>query len=197
MPKFPTFPNLYDDALQIHIGKLKKWGYLEPDSIRSSTLTWSTNGNQIGQISIEVYTNVEQPYIQLKYNYKNEPRNYKVNLVSIPSNLGKGKIWYFLCPQTNKRCRKLYSIGGYFLHREAFTGCMYESQVRSKHYRHIDKMYGAYFKKEKHYEKLHSKNFKKFYAGKPTKSYLRIMEQINEADQIPFEQIERLMVFGK
>ena len=61
-----------------------------------------------------------------------EPRNYKVYLTSTPSNLNRGEIWYFICPQTKKRCRKLYSIGGYFLHREAFNGCMYKIQIESK-----------------------------------------------------------------
>ncbi|MEH6405997.1 MAG: hypothetical protein V7767_01830 [Leeuwenhoekiella sp.] len=75
--------------------------------------------------------------MELDYNYKKEPRNYKVNLVSIPSNIGNGKIWYFLCPETNKRCRNLYSIGGYFLHRKAFKGAMYESQKQSKKWRAI------------------------------------------------------------
>jgi len=84
-----------------------------------------------GSISINVNTQSEQPYIELDYNYRDKPRNYKVYLTSTPSNLDKGKIWYFLCPHTNKRCRKLYSIGGYFLHREAFKNCMYQSQSQT------------------------------------------------------------------
>src|SRR5690606_7548140 len=143
MPKFPTFPTLYDDALQISVTKLKEWGYLDPSKIKSGTLTWSRNGNKTGSISIRVNTLDEQhPFVELDYKYREEPRNYKVRLVSMPSNLGKGLIWYFLCPQTNKRCRKLYSIGGYFLHREAFNGCMYETQTQSKKYRQLDKTLG-------------------------------------------------------
>ena len=126
--------------------------------------------------------------IELDYKYSDEPRNYKVRLVSIPSNLGKGLIWYFLCPETNKRCRKLYSIGGYFLHREAFNGCMYETQ--SKKYRQLDKSLGAFFKTDDLYSQLYQKHFKKTYAGKPTKKYLRILEQIQKAESIPYHEIE-------
>ena len=194
MPKPHTFPTLYNEALQIHISKLKGWGYLNPEQIKSGTLNWSKNGNPTGSISIQVNTKSEQPYIELDYKYRDEPRNYKVRLVSKPSNLGKGLIWYFLCPQTNKRCRKLYSIGGYFLHREAFSGCMYETQTQSKKYRQLDKTFGAYFKIDNLYSELYKKNFKKTYAGKPTKRYLRIMEQIQKAENIPYHEIERAML---
>ncbi len=194
MPKPHTFPTLYNEALQISISKLKEWEYLNPEQIKSGTITWSRNGNQTGSISIKVNTHSEQPYIELDYKYRDEPRNYKVRLVSIPSNLGKGLIWYFLCPHTKKRCRKLYSIGGYFLHREAFNGCMYETQTQSKKYRQLDKTLGAYFEIDNLYEELYKKNFKKTYAGKPTKRYLRIMEQIQKAESIPYHEIERAIL---
>lgn len=194
MPKPHTFPTLYNEALQISISKLKEWEYLNPEQIKSGTITWSRNGRQTGSISIKVNTHSEQPYIELDYKYRDEPRNYKVRLVSLPSNLGKGLIWYFLCPHTNKRCRKLYSIGGYFLHREAFNGCMYETQTQSKKYRQLDKTLGAYFKSDNLYSELYKKNFKKTYAGKPTKRYLRIMEQIQRAESVPYHEIKRLML---
>lgn len=194
MPKPHTFPTLYNEALQIHISKLKGWGYLDPEQIKSGTLNWSRNGNPTGSISIQVNTHSEQPYIELDYKYRDEPRNYKVYLTSTPSNLNRGEIWYFICPQTKKRCRKLYSIGGYFLHREAFNGCMYETQTQSKKYRELDKTLGVYFRSDKLYRELNKKHFKKTYAGKPTKKYLRIMEQIQKAESISYKEIERAML---
>lgn len=184
MPKPNTSTTLYNEALQLNISKLKSWGYLNPEQIKSGTINWSRNGNPTGSISIQVNTHSEQPYIVLDYKYRNEPRNSKVYLTSTPSNLNRGKIWYFICPQTNKRCRKLYSIGGYFLHREAFKGCMYETQTQSKKYRQLDKTIGAYFKSDKLYSELYKKNFKKTYAGKPTKRYLKIINQVNKYDSI-------------
>lgn len=194
MPKPYTFPTLYNDALQISISKLKEWEYLNPEQIKSGTLTWSRNGNKTGSISIKVNTYGKQPHIELDYKYRDEPRNYKVYLTSTPSNLNKGEIWYFICPQTKKRCRKLYSIGGYFLHREAFNGCMYETQTQSKKYRQLDKTFGAYFKIDDLYSQLYQKHFKKTYAGKPTKKYLRIMEQIHKAESIPYSEVIQMLV---
>ncbi|PRY90857.1 hypothetical protein [Mongoliibacter ruber] len=194
MPKPHKFPTLYNEVLQINISKLKGWGYLDPEQIKSGTLNWSRNGNPTGSISIRVNTHSEQPYIELKYNFKDEPRNYKVYLTSTPSNLNRGEIWYFICPQTKKRCRKLYSIGGYFLHREAFNGCMYETQTQSKKYRRLDKTLGVYFKCESLYSELYKKHFKKTYAGKPTKKYLRLIEQIQKAESIPYHEVERAIL---
>jgi hypothetical protein len=195
MPKPHTFPTLFDDALQLSISKLKGWGYLHPNQIKSGTLNWSRNGNPTGSISIQVNTHSEQPYAELDYKYRDEPRNYKVFLAYTPTNLNRGKIWYFICPHTNKRCRKLYSIGGYFLHREAFRGCMYETQTQSKRYRQLDKTFGAYFKRDKLYTELYQKNFKRTYAGKPTKRYLRIMKQIQESEGISYHEIERALLY--
>jgi len=180
--------------LQLRISRLKEWGYLEQGQTMSGTITWSTNGNPTGSISIRTNTQSEQPYIELDYKFKNEPRNYKVYLTSTPSNLNRGEIWYFNCPQTNKRCRKLYSIGGFFFHREAFNGCMYESQTQSKKSRELDKTLGAYFKSDSLYSELYKKHFKKSYAGKPTKRYLRIIEQIRQAESVPYHEIERALM---
>ena len=141
MPKPYTFPTLYNEALQISTSNLKKWNYLKPGRIKSGALTWSSNGHKTASVSIEVNTQTEQPYLELDYKYKDEPRNYKIELVSVPSNLGKGVVWYFLCPQTKKRCRKLYLISGYFLHREAFNGCMYACQTKSRETREFDKLW--------------------------------------------------------
>jgi hypothetical protein len=190
MSKPSTFPTLYNEALQIHISKLKGWGYLDAKQIKSGTLNWSRNGNPTGSISIQVNTYSEQPYIELDYKYRDEARSYKVYLTSTLSNLNKGEIWYFICPQTKKRCRILYSIGGYFLHREAFKGCMYETQTQSKKYRQLEKTFGAYFKIESLYSELNKKNFKKTYAGKSTKKYLRIIEQIQKGESIPFHKFK-------
>jgi hypothetical protein len=182
MAKYTALPTLYNEALQIHISKLKGWGYLAPEQIKSGTLNWSRNGNPIGSVTIKANTCGEQPYVELSYKYRDEPRKYKVYLTSTPSNLNRGKIWYFVCPRTKKRCRKLYLIGGYFLHREAFGGCMYETQIQSKKCRQLDKTLRDYFKRNDLYSELYKKNFKKSYAGKPTKKYLRIMEQIQKAE---------------
>jgi len=82
MPKFPTFPTLYDEVLQINISKLKEWKYLNPEQLKFSTLTWSSNGEKTATISITVNTNSKELYIELDYKFNDEPRKYKVILVT-------------------------------------------------------------------------------------------------------------------
>ena len=193
MPKPSTFPTLYNEVKAVSISFLTKHGYLKPSQWRSGTVTWSRNGNKTGSISIQVSTQPESPYIELNYKYNEAPINYRVQLVSVPSNIGKGVVWYFICPNTGKRCRKLYLIGERFLHRAAFRGCMYEKQTQSKKYRQLDKTLGAYFGTDQLFEQLYKKHLKKQYAGKPTKKYLRIANRISKSEGIVNYEIERIL----
>lgn len=192
MPKPYTFPTLYDDLKTVSISFLTKHGYLKPNQWQSGTINWSRNGNKTASISIRVNTEPESPYVELDYKCNEAPINYRVQLVSAPSNLGKGVVWYFVCPHTGKRCRKLYLADTYFYHRSAFRGCMYEKQTQSKKSRFIDKTLGAYFRTDQLFEQLYKKHFKKQYAGKPTKKYLKLTQQIRKAESITLNVFDGL-----
>lgn len=186
MAKPSTFPTLYNEALQIPIQKLKSWGCLNSNQIKTGVLNWDKNGNLQASILIRVNTQSEQPYVELSYEYKNEPRTYKVYLTSTPSNLNKGEIWYFICPHTGRRCLKLYLVRGYFLHRQAFTGCMYASQVLSKRDRLLYKMREAFCAPE------HKRHAKDSYKGKPTKRHLRLVKRARQAEALAANYLRTL-----
>ena len=194
MPKPHTFPTLYDEVKTVSISFLTKHGYLKPNKLKAGSIHWSRNGENLGSISIKVCTYSESPYLEFDYKCNKAPINYRAKLVSAPSNLGKGVVWYFICPKTGKRCRKLYLADTFFYHRSAFNGCMYEKQTQSKKSRYLDKTLGEYFRTDQLFEQLYKKNFKKTYAGKPTKKYLWLMERINRAESIDIGGIERLMI---
>ena len=194
MPKPNTFPTLFDRVLQLNLDKLKKDGYLIPGQARSGSVTWSCNGNKSGSIGFMVDMTSASPYIELNYSYSDNPRKYRVRLVSIPSNLGKGEVWFFLCPETSRRCRILYSVGGWFLHREAFRGVYYDSQTRSKKTRTFDRIYGPLFRTDKLYKELRKPYFKPYYNGLPTKRHVRINKKLYQASQISVEDWERAVV---
>ena len=178
MPAYSTFPTLLDEVKQISITKLKEFGYFEPDNFKSGRLIWSRRGQEIGSINIFVYMQ-ESPFIELNYTYnKEEQIKYKIDLVSVESNLGIGKIWYFVCPHTGKRCRKLYGASKYFLHRDAYPNAMYECQTYSKRGRQIDKVCKIMGGSDKLYEELYSKHFKTHYASKPTRRYKKILSKL-------------------
>lgn len=114
-----SYPTTYDQRKSFSISDLRKLKYLQPDCWKSGKLSWSRNGTPTGKISIQVNTIAAAPYVQLIYTCNDQNRNYEVPLFQLPSNLGAGYVWYFLCPFTQKRCKKLYFINGYFQHREA------------------------------------------------------------------------------
>lgn len=191
MAKIPTFPTLYDNCNQIHLNYLLKQGLIKQHKWISTGLTWKCRGEKTGSISISTKWFDETPEIELSYTYKGNSIKNIIRTVFRPSNLGKGKILFFVCPKTGKRCRKLYSVEGHFYHRAAFRGCMYEKQTESKKYRYYDKAFGDEFRYEKWYNELHSPYFKKSYAGKPTKRYLKLSRKMEAADSISRQDIER------
>jgi hypothetical protein len=181
MPKFPTFPTLYNECKTISISKLKEWGYLKPETWKSGEINWSRNGEKTASIWVTVNIQDSDSYIILDYKSNGTPISYMVKLTSVPSNIGKGAVWYFICPKTGKRCRNLYLVGGYFYHRSAFQGCMYEKQTYSHKNRDLCQMFEKAFGSDKVYEQLYSKGFKKNYAGKPTKKYLKLMRNLEDS----------------
>lgn len=192
MPKPHTFPTLYDEVKTVSISFLTKHGYLKPNQWQSGTITWSSNGNKTGSISIQINTQPESPFLELDYKYNEALIKYRVQLVSALSNLGKGFVWYFVCPCTGKRCRKLYLADTYFYHRTAFKGCMYENQTQSKKSRYLVKTLGEYFRSDQLIEQLYKKYLKKQYAGKPTKKYLKLTQQIQRAETINYNLLKLL-----
>ena len=192
MPKFPTFPLLFDSCRVLTIETLKRLKYLNDNSQTSGVINWNRNGEVVASISATTYISLNNSYLILDYKCNDKPINYRVQLVSMPSNLGKGKVWYFICPKTNKQCRKLYLVNSYFYSRFAFKG-MYEKQTQSKKTRELEKTLGAYFSLDRIYEQKYKKHLKKTYAGKYTKKYYKILKQIEKGESMPIGTIERMM----
>jgi hypothetical protein len=182
MPRTGTCPTTYDEMKSITIADLRKWKYLEPNTWKTGALSWSRNRNPNGSINIIVLINDKEAYMTLSYTVNKEKTiKYNVPLIKAASNLGKGHVWYFRCPYTNKLCRKLYECGDYFLHRSAIRG-YYDKQIQSKKWRDFERIYGPAFKVDRLYEELYSRHFRKFYQGKPTKRYLKIMAELKRAE---------------
>jgi hypothetical protein len=196
MPKFPTFPTLYDQCKQISISSLNSWGYLKPEQWKNGTITWSRGEGEYKEVTAEISITVnffsEDRYMQLNYNYNGKPINYRVSLVSKPSNLGIGVVWFFQCPQTGKYCRKLYLVDTYFYHRTAFRGCMYEKQTESHKNHSLFKLFDRAKRAENAEEQIYSKHFKKYYNGKPTKRYSKLLKIAEQT--ISQEELERLYI---
>jgi hypothetical protein len=181
MARIGNYPTTYEQRKSVSITDLRKWKYLQSDTWRSGTINWRRNGEITSQIDISVDMIAAEPYIKLNYGWQGQSIVYNVSFIQAPSNLGAGNVWYFLCPFTGKRCRKLYFIDGYFKHRGKGY---YDKQIQSKNYRYLEKVYGPMFKADELYNQLYSPHFRKYYNGKPTKRYAKILTGLKAADSV-------------
>jgi hypothetical protein len=181
---------VYDECLSISMKTLKRLGFLRIGEWKANAINWNRNGERISSVWL-VSNMVDSPYfVELDYKYNGQPIKYRVQLVSAPSNLKNGLVWYFICPHTGKRCRTLHLVSTYFLHRTAWTGCLYEKQTQSKGWRSLElSILGRTFKAESIYEKIYKKNFKRHYRGKLTNRYLHLLSQLKKVDHIGFQTL--------
>jgi hypothetical protein len=196
MGRYGNYPTTVEDCLTFRLKSLTENNstYLTSYGTRKGVTSWSTNGVVNSTINIEVIYSEYEAYIIFDYKCNGEPKRYKVNLVSRVSNLGKGLIWFFVCPSTGKLCRKLYLNSGYFLHRTAFQSMMYSKQIESKKHRNLGKVFEACFITDEVYNELDKKYFKTHYNGKPTKRYLRLKNKIDLANSYPPNMEEILLM---
>jgi hypothetical protein len=103
--------------------------------------------------------------------------SYKVNMISIASNIGNGYVTYFVCPNTGKHCRKLYNCGSTFQHRQS-TGLMYAQQAIKQ------PISCAYYLSNEQRNEPNTKYFKKYYKGNYTKRYFRILLRTSNSEVI-------------
>ncbi|MCL1648252.1 hypothetical protein M2T70_04745 [Elizabethkingia anophelis] len=106
--------------------------------------------------------------------------NQFIEIASMRSNIGRGFIWYFVCPKTKRLSRILYLFNGSFLSQSAIPA-NYRQQNLSRSDREIQDL----FKHElgMNSDKLYKKYFRPFYKGKPTKRYLRIINKIEKTQE--------------
>ena len=165
-------------ALRIELSYLIKKGFIKKDCLKSGTLSW-TNGSNIRFQSN--YYAPEGNYLRLIYtntdrNGEKTDHDYKIQLTTVPSNLGKGEVLYFICPVTHKRCRVLYCCYGSPIWKSRFAyhnRIYYQSQVSSKR-SYWNDMYWEFEKKIKNLESNRRKQYT--YKGKPTKFAVRLQK---------------------
>jgi len=187
MPNNSSNPYILDHGIKISISNLRKWKYLAIGQSETGMLEWTKGGSPHSKVAIESDIRSENfGFIDLKYSFDDKDFTERIILKSIPSNLGKGVVWYFVCPFTNKICRNLYFTTGYFMSRLAFRNAMYDNQTKSHrdrtHYRQLQIALLA----EELYPELRAKHFKRYYNGIPTKRYLKLTQKIGESERIGF-----------
>jgi hypothetical protein len=166
---------IFDEVRQIDIAWLRNEGLLEPGRrVNGWLLSWKCGS----RVVIDVDTTSR--FLRLTDGFGRDQRSYTVLLEGRPSNLGKGHVWYFVCPVTGRLCRKLYRINGYFFSRYAYPTATYRSRTEPKGDRKLRKyitLNGTIKNPKAEWDFFNRKHYRTTYNGNPTKRYLKYLER--------------------
>ncbi|WP_132051837.1 hypothetical protein [Pseudocnuella soli] len=128
-------PTIVENQLCLSTAILKKFKPLELEGRKAKELTFyrvnPLTGNKEITASLQVTFNSEfgNDYLKLDYVYGGQEISCIIHLQAIKSNLGKGFVYFFICPQTGKNCRKLYLHEGHFKSRKGIGVLLYYQQT--------------------------------------------------------------------
>lgn len=185
-----------DGATRLELSYLLKNGFIRKGYDLSASLSW-TSGSSIG---FESFYITENPYIRLKYTVtvtstrQETYHDYNIHLESIPSNLGKGEILYFICPDSRRRSRILYRCYGskIWKSREAYQNRIYyQTQLDPKSMRPF-----KYLFNDRKFEELYKKKRKSHYRGKSTRIMRRIdkLERMHDLALKDYDKFEKYLI---
>lgn len=163
-----------DEYRCLNLSDLKRLGFLEPvekGKARAGVVSWERNGNTTAQIQVAASVNDENGVIAVAYTYGDEQRAYKIQLEFVPSNLPTHEntgYYYFICPATGNRCRKLYMVNGYFVSRKAFKAPYFWQTLSASTRTFSDPSARVLLPELIRQEMGNPKHRKKTYRGKPT-----------------------------
>lgn len=178
---------------RLELSQLRKAGFFAPNAEVRGEWTWS-NGDAV---AIVTQRNKAEVYMELSYTWTHPHEGTKhdmlqrFDMVSKPSNLGKGDVLYFRCPRTARLCRILYRAyhARDFRSRWGFSYRLYyPSQVCGK----MNRWDEAYWNAERHIEGTKGKRKPGTYHGKPTrraKRVERLWSQLERADEIRWSPV--------
>jgi hypothetical protein len=170
---------------RLELSRLRKAGYFTKGAEVSGSWTWS-NGDAV---RITTVSKGGEVHMVLSYTWRDpytgkpEEIRQRIDLVSKPANLGRGKLLYFRCPSTGRLCRILYRAyhARTFRSRWGFSYRLYyPGQVSGK----LDRCNTRYWDIERHIEGMRGKRRQETYQGKPTKRAERRERLLSEWERV-------------
>jgi hypothetical protein len=170
-----------EDYLKLSIFTMKRNGFF--DRFYSGLITWKTVGGNERSVTAIIEPIRDSLRLRLIYAQtalktgEKQEFNYTVDLTTTPCNFGELRYW-FVCPlikngvKCNKRVGVLYKRGDYFGCRHCYN-LSYQSRNENPRFRGYP--WRVYTVEDK-IEKLYGRMKRKYYGGRPTKAYWRIMQ---------------------
>jgi len=170
---------ILEEHLSISISDLIKLKLFDRSGYKHGEIRWKRS-NALSEeitygIQIIVSTQEYNEYVEFDYLINSKAINYRVPLIKLPSNLGKGSVWYFYCPCSDKRCKKLHLIKDKFVHKSAVDNIYYDQQLTPKKFRYANSIGKNHKKKIKLLMTMYEPYFKPTYCGEFTKRQRKIM----------------------
>ena len=144
-------------------------------SLRTSDLKeWDTISNRcvLGKdnslVRYRLTYELTREVLILNYWINGIAREQYIDIQFEPSNLGIGEVWFFICPQTGKKCRKLVLWYGRFVHQSVIEHSYYRQQTESGPDRTSKKWIRKFHRYQELLKKQEQKYYKPMYAGKHT-----------------------------
>ena len=177
MARRPTGAWTTQRSERIELSYLLKQGYVIKGKITSGVISW-TGGSKISITT--AYTKSEK-YIKLSYTIrdietaKKTDFDYKIYFTEAPSNLGIGKVLYFTCPSSGKRCRILYKAydSDIWKSRDSYQNRLYYDIQKGSKY---DYNTTRYFAIQSELKELCQQQEKSHYRGRTTRLQQRILK---------------------
>ncbi len=140
MPKSGTGSICTASATRLELKFLLENGYIKLGCHITGSINWNRNGEPSGSIRYESKLTEEEQYIRVYYTHTNsytgekKDYDYQIYLDEVPTNIGNGKRYYFICPMSGRRATILYMAynSPIFKHRPTGTGSIMNSRCRAK-----------------------------------------------------------------
>ncbi len=174
---------------RIELSWLKTKGYFPREEAHiGGEIKWSFCGEPTGDIRVEVNTMTDPPYLRMKYRARKHgtseewrDKDYQFSLERLPCHFGGFK-WFVRCQLSKneiycgRRVRVLYSVGDYF-------GCRHCANLTYQRCNYGGRYKG--FLSIPDLDEQEEKVKRRFYRGKPTRKYRRLL-QMEEKFNISF-----------
>jgi hypothetical protein len=197
MPKPYTAPLLIDQEKTLTTGFLSKYGYLNTNCKITGATGWTSNKSKDLDIYITAIMQRGNERIILNYyDFSNEPVQQTIFLISKPSNLGKGLIWFFICSYNGATCRNLIFVNNRFMHRSNLANAMYSTQAESKYWRKMFQLMPNIPTTQKILNEPNKKYYKKFYKGQITKRYKKWFTTVQKWNDNSIERKDLMNKFS-
>jgi hypothetical protein len=195
-----------EDTNQIAINWLMRDGkYKAGSSYFNCGITWTKSGawgESKNSISYDLNLSDRQSsimnffyYITDRHTREKTKYQYDVTLTTTACNFGSFRYW-FICPGINcgKRVGVLYFGSKYFLCRHCLN-LTYRNQNGSKKYRALSKLFSYDDKFNEISKKIYRKYGRKFYKGKPSRKYCKLIWYNNNLGftQNDYSEIDRFL----